>query len=219
MSILKPPLIRESLVSEREIAASVSDKLEKYGFAPVGIDPLKDALVQVLARYCEILSVRLNRVPESHQAEFLKLLRATPGPAIPARAPLSFKTVESLHNLKAIVPMHTQVSAQAEDGGEAVIFETERDLPLVQAELKQAVALDTRRLIYADASTMISSELLSGFAKPSLLTDAAPLVRATHIALPDAIEIPKLTRLKLKFELDHPAEKVPESEIEWGDAV
>ena len=155
---MQPPLIREKLRQEAELAAEVGKKLAKRGFAPPGVDPLKDALVHVFARYCDVLIERLNRVQQSHHEAFLRMLGATPAPAMPARVPLSFTPVKSTQTFTAVVPRSTQVSAPAEDKSDPeplVLFETTKDLTLVQAELKQAIAVDTCRLARSDISRIL----------------------------------------------------------------
>lgn len=216
MNSSSPPLIREKLRVETEIVAAVAQQLERIGFAPISDDPLKDALVQIFGRYCEILSDRLNRVPESHRRDFLNMLGASPAPAIPARVPLSFKAVESAKSFTIVVPKFTQVAAPAESGFETTIFETVKDLPLVQATLTYAVAVDTRRLVHADVGSMVSETSPTGFTKPFLLADAIPLARALHISQPDIIGLPKLTRLQLKIELDPTVELASDDQIDWG---
>ena len=216
MNSIKPPLIREHSCSEREVAARIMEELGRSGFAPTGGDPLKDALVSVFARYCEILIERLNRVPESHYQAFVSMLGATPAPAVPARVALTFKAIESAQSFAAIVPKSTQVSAPAENGSGLVLFETSKDLLLVQAEVLRAVAVDTQRLAYADVSSMVSPACAGGFAHTSLFANAIPMDRALHIGQPTIIGLPGLTQLRLKIDLDYAGELSPDTEIEWG---
>jgi len=79
-SSVQPPLIREKLRQEAELAAEVGKKLAKRGFAPPGVDPLKDALVHVFARYCDVLIERLNRVQRNRQS----LLQQVAALSVPA---------------------------------------------------------------------------------------------------------------------------------------
>ncbi len=206
---------------EAELAAEVGRKLAERGFAPPGADPLKDALVHVFARYCDVLIERLNHVPQSYHEAFLRMLGATPAPAIPARVPLSFTPVKSTQNFTAIVPQSTQVSAPAEDQSDPlVIFETTKDLPLVRAEFKRAVAVDACRLLYSDVSSIFSLSAQAGAARtpaePAPLAEAKPLERILYIAQPAVIGVPKLTRLRVKLELDNPASMPSGWRIEWG---
>jgi hypothetical protein len=191
-------------------------KLEQGGFAPPGADPFKDAVVNVFARYCEILIERLNQVPQSHHQAFVSMLGATPVPAVPARVALTFKAIQSTQNFAAIVPKSTQVSAPAENESGLVLFETSKDLPLVQAELSRAVAVDMRRLIYADVDSIVSPASAAGFARASFFTNALPMERALHIGQPAVIGLPDLTQLRLKIDLDCAGALSPDTEMEWG---
>ncbi|SEL12147.1 putative baseplate assembly protein [Nitrosovibrio tenuis] len=215
--IIQPPLIREKLRREAELAAVIGEQLEKRGFAPMGTDPLKDATVHIFARYCELLIERLNRVPQSYHGAFLRMLGATPAPAIPAWVPLTFTPVKSTQNFTAIVPRSTQVSAPAEDKSDPlVIFETIKDLTLVQAELKRAIAVNTYQLIRADVNSILSTEAAASSTEPAPLADAIPLERVIDIGQPAIIGVPKLTRLRLKLELDRPVSLPSGCKIEWG---
>lgn len=216
MNTIKPPLVREDSCSEKEIAARVMKKLEESRFSPAGTDPLKDALVNVFARYSEILMERVNRVPESHHQAFIAMLGAAPAPAVPARVPLTFKAVESTQGVAAIVPKSTQVSAPAQNGSGMVVFETSKDLLLVQADLERAVAVDTQRLVYADVSSMAAPAPVAAFTHTSLFANATPMERALHIAQREIIGVTGLTRLRLKIDLEHAGELSPDIEIEWG---
>ena len=216
MNSVKPPSIREHSCSEKEVAAQVMKELERSGFAPAGADPLKDAVVSVFARYCEILIERLNRVPDSHHQAFVSMLGATPAPAVPAQVALTFKPIESIQNFAAIVPKSTQVSAPAENGSGLVLFETSKDLLVVQAELVRAVAVDMQGLVYADVDSMISPASAAGFTHKSFFTNARPMERALHIAQPAVIGLPGLIQLRLKIDLDCAGELSTDVEIEWG---
>lgn len=216
MNTIKPPLIREDSYSEKEIAARVMKKLEESRFSPAGTDPLKDALVNVFARYSEILMERLNRVPESHHQAFIAMLGTASAPAVPARVPLTFKAVESIQGFVPIVPKSTQVSAPAQNGSGMVVFETSKDLPLVQAEVERAVAVDTQRQVYADVTSMVAPAAVAGFTHTSLLANSIPMERALHIAQREIIGVKALTELRLKIDLEHAGELSPDIEVEWG---
>jgi predicted phage baseplate assembly protein len=217
MNPIESPIIREHACSEEEIFTITTAHLKKRDFMPEGADPMKDALVRVFARYCEILIERLNRVPESHHRAFLRMLGATPVPALPAQVPLSFKAASgTASSLQIVVPKFTQVSAPGDS--EQVVFETIQDLPLVQAELALAVAVDTRQLIYADVSTITSISPTSArdSGKPSLLAGATSLKRVLHIGQRNIIGVPNLTELKLKIDLDQNREVSTDIGVEWS---
>src|SRR6266581_6395211 len=59
-------------------------------------DPLAEALLQVFARYCELIIQRLNRVPDKNQVAFLDVLNVSRIPPVPAQVPLTFTLVKKL---------------------------------------------------------------------------------------------------------------------------
>lgn len=215
MNAIRAPLVREQVLTEEEINARVTARLEAQGFAQPGIDPLKDALAAIFARYCAILVQRLNRVPESHHQAFIDMLGVTPVPAMPARVPLTFKAVSSAQNFTAVVEKFTQVSASGKDGAGAVMFETVKNLPLARAELVHAVAADMQRLIHIDVSSIISQDGAPG--SPCLVSsESVPLERALHIGNSPIIGATGISRLRLGIELERASALPPGTYIQWG---
>jgi hypothetical protein len=94
-----------------------------------------NALVQIFARYGEIVIERLNRAPEKNLLAYLDMLGASLQPPQPARVPLAF-ALASGSTADAVVPAGTQAAAPPAEGEIApVIFETERELVVVAATL------------------------------------------------------------------------------------
>ncbi|MFC4158640.1 putative baseplate assembly protein [Chitinimonas lacunae] len=118
------------------------------------------AVVQLMAWMSELLIARLGRVPQLNYLKFLELLGVELTPARPARTELTFPVLPGATSPTVIVPLHTQVSAEAPDGGPAVIFETERALVALAARL-DAVQVDQGRQI-VDVSPA-NAELQAGF--------------------------------------------------------
>jgi hypothetical protein len=90
-------------------------------------------LLQLFAWLSEMMLYRMNQVPLKNYVKFLKLLGQELQPALPARARLTFVT--KADTVAAPVPIRAQVSAQADDGGLPLIFETQRPLDLIQPPL------------------------------------------------------------------------------------
>ena len=137
--------------STHEIAA-VLDRMLR--FAPPGTDQLRDALVQIAARYGEIVTQCLNASPDLHLEAFSELLPALARPAAAARVHVSFRPApgaarrpdEESRPIPASrgpvpVPMYTRLAAQAGGSGEPPIFETLADLDLVRAEAVRALVV------------------------------------------------------------------------------
>jgi Baseplate J-like protein len=116
------------------------------------------ALVNIFARYCEIIIQRLNQVPQKNFLAFLDLLGASPLPPQPARVPLTF-SLGAGTSVDAIVPAGTQVAAPPALGeSEPVIFETERELVVTAAELTHIFVRDPETDRFADLSQLIRQD-------------------------------------------------------------
>lgn len=126
------------------------------------------ALIEIYARYCELIINRLNQTPNKNFLAFLDLLGQSRLPPQPARAPLTFFLAQG-RALDAIVPAGTQVAAPpAEEETEPVIFETEKELIVTSIQLSSFFTLDPTEDTYADLSLLTSphdsggSELFAG---------------------------------------------------------
>jgi predicted phage baseplate assembly protein len=91
-------------------------------------------LAQLFAWLTELMLFRMNQVPLKNYIKFLKLLGQELRPARPAIAHLTFTTTPGAK--PGTVPARTQISAQLDDGGEPLIFETETGLDLVTMPLE-----------------------------------------------------------------------------------
>ena len=121
-------------------------------------DPKKGAsgaLINIFARFAELIIERLNQAPQKNLLAFLDMLGAALLPPRPARAPLTFSLVEGA-TVDAVVPAGTQVAATAVAGEkEPVIFETERELVVTTARLTSVFARDRQMDEYADYSVVL----------------------------------------------------------------
>ena len=93
------------------------------------------ALIGIFARFGEIVIQRLNQVPDKNFLAFLDLL----GVRAIRRNPRACRSPSRWHRAAssdAVVPAGTQVAAPPAEGEtEPVLFETERELPVVAATL------------------------------------------------------------------------------------
>ncbi len=107
-------------------------------------------LLQLFAWLSEQMLWRMNQVPRRNYIKFLKLLGEDLERACPATAHLTFVTKA---NVKADpVPERAQVSAQASDGGDPLIFETERGLSLISPPLDTIGLFDGATFINATSA-------------------------------------------------------------------
>src|SRR5712691_12515738 len=92
-------------------------------------------MVQVFTWLAEMLTYRMNKVPELNYIKFLQLLGIELNPAEAAQAEVFFPVNDSFTAPYVIVPERTQLTAEAADGGQPIVFETERSLIAVKAKL------------------------------------------------------------------------------------
>jgi hypothetical protein len=120
------------------------------------------ALIRIFARFSELITDRLNRVPEKNFLAFLDLLGASLMPPTSARAPLTFSLAEAASG-GAIVRAGTRVAAVAMKGEkEPVVFETERELVVTSSRLVAAYTRDPASDRYADHILLLPQSSASG---------------------------------------------------------
>jgi predicted phage baseplate assembly protein len=107
-------------------------------------------LVQLFAWLAESIAYRMNQVPKKNYVKFLKLLGQDLEPPQPASAHLTFTATPNVP--VAFVPERAQVSAQPDDGGDPLIFETERGLDLIVPKLDVVALFDGANFINATAA-------------------------------------------------------------------
>lgn len=151
---------RGAPIFDRRTAAEVTAQIRQLlarGDTPLPADPLRDALVAVAARYCELVIDRLNQVPWKNFVAFLDLLGAAQMPPQPARVPLTFSLAAGA-TLPAIVPAGTQVAAAPMAGEtDPVLFETGRDLVVLPVRVTAVFARDPRTKDCVDLSGVVGA--------------------------------------------------------------
>lgn len=99
-------------------------------------------LTHVFAWLAEMLIYRMSKVPDLNYIKFLELIGIELEAAAPAQVQVSFAVSEDTARPYVDVPLRTQVSAAAADGGPPVVFETERTLRALTARLQSVQAFD-----------------------------------------------------------------------------
>ena len=92
------------------------------------------ALLRIFAKLLEGVVRRLNDAPLKHYIAFLEMIGVKLLPAVPARAPLTFFLSKGAKEAVP-VPERSQAAAAATDGGDPVVFETERAILATPAKL------------------------------------------------------------------------------------
>jgi predicted phage baseplate assembly protein len=98
-------------------------------------------LAQTFAWLADMLLFRMDQVPELQYLKFLELIGIELLPAQPARAEITFAVQDSWPDPTVLIPPRTQVSAAA-DEGPPIVFETERALTALTAQLRAVQAYD-----------------------------------------------------------------------------
>jgi predicted phage baseplate assembly protein len=99
-------------------------------------------LAQVFAWLSEMLLYRMNRVPALNYIKFLQLIGVELKPAEPAQAEVTVGVEAAFANSVVRVPMRTQFSAEAPDGGPILLFETKAAFVAFRATLDGVVSYD-----------------------------------------------------------------------------
>jgi hypothetical protein len=174
--MIEPPQIDSR--DSRDLARQLHELLPRY--APEWSRnaeewQLADAMVQVMARYGEILIERMNRAPEKNFLAFLQTLGVSNLRPRPARVPLTFYLAQGSIG-SAIVPRGTQVAAQLLPGEkDPVVFETDEELEVVSSRLTSLFAKDGACDLYSDLSSMLP-QLPPKPGSPTLsMTDGRPV--------------------------------------------
>jgi Baseplate J-like protein len=219
-----------------EIAAVLGRLLNEVGPARPGTDLLREALVQIAARYGEIVTQCLNAAPNLHLKTFSELLGVQARPAEAARVHLSFKPAAggagrpdeagqpAAASRPVTLPMYSRVAAQAAGvvpvaragtggagTGEPPVFETLAELELVRAETVRAYFVDAGHRRFADVAA-IASEPGFDADLSALLT---PVTYALHISQPAAFGLPGVQQVKVQVEVLDSGSPDPASRLEW----
>lgn len=122
----------------------------------VEADKKVDALVHIFTNMLGKVIERLNKAPEKNFISFLTMLGIGPTPPRAAKAPLIFTRKADWDKLSS-VPAGSKVSAQP-DGGQEVIFETEKELTVIRPKLVRAVSLVPNNDKWSNQDFLFSEE-------------------------------------------------------------
>lgn len=163
------------------------------------------ALLQIFARYMQVLIERLNAAPDKNQLAFLDLLGISLVQAQAARAPVVFKfqppappalpaiatnpapgavalppppTPLALPPITIRVPEATQVSANV--GGVPLVFETEQAIALTGSQLAQVVSLIPGADAYVDHTAALTAKTPFTLFRPEELQNTPHILYLAH---------------------------------------
>jgi predicted phage baseplate assembly protein len=99
-------------------------------------------LAQVFAWLSEMLLYRMNRVPALNYVKFLQLIGVELKPAEAAQAEVTLPVEPAFAQTVVRVPARAQLSAESDDGGPPLIFETKSGFVVFRAALEAVVGYD-----------------------------------------------------------------------------
>jgi len=116
-------------------------------------------ILELCSWMTELILYRLNKVPEKNYLTFLDMLGIKLQPAQPARALLTFKLADGVE--RQTIRRGLQVSTPQADEEDAVLFETQRDLTVISANLDRCFSYFDEA--YSDNSPYLQGERTEGF--------------------------------------------------------
>ena len=156
------------------------------------------ALVGIFSRLAQLVSDRLNQVPDKNFLAFLDLIGTAYQPPQPARVPLTFSLVDG-SPVDGFVPAYTQVAAPpSEEGQTEVVFELEEQLVVTRTKLQAVFIRQPEKDSYRNchhASIGIVQESYSAFEGDT------PIDHSFYLASDDLFTLPS-KNLTLTFESD-----------------
>lgn len=122
------------------------------------------ALLEIFADQLEGLIRRLNEAPRRNFIAFLNMLGVKLLPAQPARAPLTF-LLSTGANEAITIPARSQATATPPEGGDPVVFETEKAILATPAQLQAIFStVSARDEIFDHTSDLLENETAELFA-------------------------------------------------------
>jgi len=102
------------------------------------------ALIKIYLHIYEQIISRLNQVPDKNLIAFLDMLGIKQLPAQSATAPITFSLAEGAKE-NVLVPKGTQLTAQSVDESEEILFETQKNLIVSAAALKEIFSINASK--------------------------------------------------------------------------
>jgi hypothetical protein len=160
---------------------------------------LGNGLVQVFARYAELVIESINHVPDRDRVAFLSQLGGALLPPQPSTVPLTFFLAPGV-SIAAVVPAGTQVAAAPAPGSrEPTVFETDAELVVTPAKLDCLYV----RSASEDRFTDISALLTTPPETPATVYAAnTPIEHTLYIGSDEFFGYKPLNMLTLSFEMD-----------------
>ena len=203
--MLQPPKVDRR--TAEDLVAQVLERLPEGVTSGAGGN-MALSLINVFARFGQIIIERMNKAPQKNLLAFLDLLGISRLPPQAAQAPLTFY-MASENPGYVNVPMGTHVASPPAKGEQhPVVYETAYELVVVSAKLESLVARESThdQYIVFDAALAPVGGSPTGTSPPSESAGEVRLLpHILYIGLKTYPHWPKINQLRLKFNLDEDA--------------
>ncbi|APR87707.1 Hypothetical protein A7982_13056 [Minicystis rosea] len=163
---------------------------------PAGRPDAASALVRVFARMAKHVIDRVDRIPDRSLLAFLNLIGVEPEPPRPARVALTF-TLAQGSSVEPVVPAGTQVGADPADGDTSeVVFETEHDVVVGQAQIVAAFVRQPDQDLHADRTLEATGETPALY---EVFRGAVPVEHALYLAAGEILSLPAGAAVTVTF--------------------
>ena len=139
------PVIDDRLYEE--ILEELRIRIPRYtpewkGWTDLNDSDIGMTFAQVVAWLTEMMIHRMGKVPQLNYIKFLDLIGVELRSSQPAMVEIEFPVKADYTQRIVLVPMRTQVSAEAHDGGAPIVFETGRTLAALAVRITSVLAFD-----------------------------------------------------------------------------
>jgi predicted phage baseplate assembly protein len=147
------------------------------------------AMVELFAWLSEMMLYRIGRVPELNYLKFLELVGIELAPARPAETVLVFPVSASFASSTVTVPARTPVAAAEPDDAGPIMFETERVLTALKANLDAVQHFDGYAYADLSAANLDMSTSFQPFGSLANSGSALMLGFSGDASLPPSVEL------------------------------
>lgn len=139
------PVIDDRLYAE--ILEELRTRIPRYtpewkGWTDLNDSDIGMTFAQVVAWLTEMMIHRMGKVPQLNYIKFLDLIGLELRSSQPAMVEIEFPVKADYTQRIVLVPMRTQVSAEAHDGGAPIVFETGRTFAALAVRITSVLAFD-----------------------------------------------------------------------------
>lgn len=200
--------------NQQDLVSQLRKLILKYCPEWKSMDELKtdkqvDALIHIFSKLTGNVIENLNQAPEKNFISFLNLIGISPTPPRVAKAPLVFKLKKDLGR-NGFVPAGVKVSAQPENQ-EEVVFETERDLTVIQSKMVKAASIEPGEDRWSNHDFLFSLEPEGKEAE--LFRGELPILHRLYLGHSRLFNFKEPAAIDLSVNIKHPG--IGSREVAW----